>query len=320
MDSCIPPPGVPAGQPATTRSESPPHSAPPLPAPLTLEDLANRVADGEAATARCFEGMRKAFAELRSEMRHLLDARQAAPSFPDDPRRRLNAFLGYLPTAEQQAELFQALAAFHATNPRLTPNCTASYATKKGGQISYSYADFGEVIATGQKAAPFGLSVITCQEFDDNGQAIVTGYLLHSNGGAISSGPVPLYVGESERPGQAHSAGLTTCRRLAHQMALGLAAERDDDGNANHEIKTGAPRAAAPRLANPPSRPAGSSTARPVQGPPPGWLSKQERLALEGELQSPSITPERFAEIEDRLRAASNSISAPGIRAAGAQP
>jgi hypothetical protein len=313
MDSCIPPSGVPAGQPAPTRSASPP--------PLTLPlELANRVAEGEAATATRFDEMRRAFADLRSEMRHRLEAPHAS-SFPDDPRRRLVAFLGYQPSAEQQAKLFSALAAFHATSPRLVPNCTASYTTKKGSQISYSYADFGEVIATGQKAAHFGLCVITRQEFDDLGHAIVTGYLLHSEGGAISSGPVPLYVGESERPGQAHSAGLTTCRRLAHQMALGLAAERDDDGNANHEIKKGPPRAAAPRLANPPSRPTGSpSTVRPVQGPPPGWLSKQARRALEDELQSPSISPERFAEIEDRLKAASGSTSAAAIPAAGAQP
>jgi hypothetical protein len=41
-----------------------------------------------------------------------------------------------------------------------------------------------------------------------------------------------------------------------------------------------------------------------VQGPPPGWISKDDRKALEQELMDPAITPERFAEIEAKLIAA----------------
>ena len=296
-------------------AQSPPPDLPHENLVTTVHDLVERVAAGEEATSARFETMRTAFVELRSELRS-----GSMASRPDDPRRRLVVFLGYEPTAQQQVELFQALAAWHATKPRLVPNCTAEYRTKKGALVSYNYADLAEVIATGQTAVEMGLVVLTCQEFDDNGHAIVTGYLLHSGGGAIGSGPVPLYVGESDRPGQAHAAGLTTCRRLALQMVLGLAAERDDDFNATEETasRREASKGNEPRsLAPPPRRQPPVPPAGAPQGRPPGWLSREERQSLESELQSASITPDRLQEIEQKLQAASRSATRP---AAGGAP
>lgn len=149
------------------------------------------------------------------------------------------------------------------------------------------------------------------------GQPIFTGYLVHSSGGAISSGPVPLFVGESERRGQAHAGGSTTCRRLALQMVYGLAADRDDDFNSSNETGP-APRQAVARpsgnsVATPPRR-VPEATARPAatsrQGPPPGWLSREQRRALEEEFKDPALTPERFAEIEAKLQAAAGVSNA----------
>lgn len=312
--------------------DSIPHTGPPAdqaPQPLpaasdpitqTVLALADRLAAAEADTAGRFESMRAAFADLRTR----LDSQRGTSAGTDDPRRRLVEFLGYEPSSQQQIELFTAYAAWHATQPRLQENRSAEYTTKKGQTVSYGYADLAGVIATAQGAAAHGLSAFTRQEFDDNGHPIVTGYLVHSGGGAISSGPVPLFVGDSERRGQAHAAGLTTCRRLALQMVLGLAAESDDDFNSSTETSP-ASRGAAARpaatahrpsgerpLANPPRR-VGDATARPAattrQGPPPGWLSKEERTALEQELMDPAITPQRFQEIEERLLAAKQTAS-----------
>jgi hypothetical protein len=117
-------------------------------------------------------------------------------------------------------------------------------------------------------------------------------------------------------------------------MAIGLAAERDDDFNSSNETSAAtraAPRSAAPArtvgerpIANPPRRVADPErdqrntafTTRPApvtrQGPPPGWLSKEERDALEQELMDPAITPQRFAEIEEKLLAAKQSVSTSG--------
>lgn len=308
MDS-ISPSGSPAGPP---HADSP-QTAASDPITGTVLELADRLAAVEAR----FDAVRAAFADLRAELR-----KGTSSSITDDPRRRLVEFLGYEPSSTQQTELFTAYAAWHATEPKLQENRSAEYTTKKGAIVSYGYADLAGVISTGQSAAAFGLCAFTRQEFDDNGHPIVTGYLLHSSGGAVSSGPVPLFVGESDRRGQAHAAGLTTCRRLALQMVLGLAAERDDDFNSSNETSVptrGPARTAAPArpngdrtIANPPRRVV-DATARPVQatstGRPPGWLSREERAALEQELMDPSITPQRFQEIEEKLLAAKQSTS-----------
>ena len=262
-------------------------------------------------------------AQIRSEIQVLAEAQaQQDPrqekTFTDDQRRRLIEFLNYEPTAEQQMQLFTAFSAWHATEPRLVENRTAEYTTKKGGMISYGYADLAGVIATGQTAAAMGLCAVTRQELDDNGTPVVTGYLIHKGGGCISSGPVPLYIGESDRRGQAHAAGLTTCRRLALQMVLGLAAERDDDFNAPGDSQPrqarqgNGPQQQPVRTITTPSRtvagPAGDFqrglAAAVRQGPPPGWISKDDRRALEQELTDPAITPQRFQEIETKLLAA----------------
>lgn len=298
-----------------------PRSVPADPITQTVLDLADRLTAHEASVANTFEGMREAFGDLRSDLRRLESPSHAR--ITDDPRRRLIEFLGYEPSSQQQLELFTAYAAWHATNPKLVENRMAEYRTKKGDVVTYGYADLAGVIATAQTAAPFGLCASTRQEFDDNGHPIVTGYLVHASGGAISSGPVPLFTADSDRPGQAHAAGITICRRLALQMAIGLAAERDDDFNSSNEtapVARGPGRPATPTrpsgdrtMANPPRR-VSDATARPatttrVQGPPPGWLSKEERAALEQELMDPNITPERFQQIEEKLLAAKQSAT-----------
>ena len=262
-------------------------------------------------------------AQIRSDLQVLAEAqahhdtsRQDKP-FTDDQRRRLIEFLNYEPTAEQQMKLFTAFSAWHATEPRLKENRQTEYTTKKGATVKYGWADLASVIATGQTAGAMGLFALTRQELDDNGTPVVTGYLVHSGGGCISSGPVPFYSSDNDNPGQAHAAGLTTCRRLALQMVLGLAAERDDDFNApgNSQARQArqgdGPQQQPVRTVTTPSRTvagfAGGSQRGPAaavrQGPPPGWISRDDRRALEQELMDPAITPERFQEIEAKLLA-----------------
>lgn len=311
---------------------SPPDQAPPAsqeasdPITQSLIDLADRLASVEVNTETRFDAVRSAFADLRSELRKGQESPQGSASkLIDEPRRRLLEFLGYTPTIPQQTELFKAYASWHATEPKLQENRTADFETKKGGKVVYSYADLAAVILASQSAARFGLCAFSRQELDDTGTPIVTGYLVHIDGGAISLGPVPLFVGSSERPGQEHSKALTTARRLALQMAIGLAAERDDDFNASSENlapgraagrPSGSPLPAGERNTLTPPRRVVNATARPAapirQGPPPGWLSKEERTALEQELMDPAITPTRFQEIEEKLLAAKHAVTSGG--------
>jgi len=289
---------------------------------FAVQDLADRLSALEADAARRVEAMRTAFGELRQEVR---DGR-------DDQPRRLVEFLGYKPTLPQQLDLFKALAAWHATNPTLTENRSAKYTTKREASVSFGWADLAQVMQVAQTAATFGLCAVTHTELDDTGAPIVTGYLIHISGGAIGGGPVPLYVDDkSDRPGQAHAAGLTTARRLALQLVLGLAEARADDaaGNGPGASKTASrsqvgPAAADPqrRRAEPPARPAGAGgdVQTSPKGPPPGWLSKEQRLALEGEMKDTAIRPERLQEIESKLAAHANSVRITAASAGGGRP
>jgi hypothetical protein len=232
---------------------------------------------------------------LRHEVRN-----GAQPIVRDDQRRRLVEFLGYEPTLSQQVELFKAFADWHATGPALTNDSSAKYKTKNGATVSFGWASLAQVIQVGQTAAQSGLFPVTRTELDDTGHPIVTGYLLHISGGAIGGGPIPFFVDDdSERPGQAHAGGLTSARRLALKLVLGLDEPKADDvaaGAASSTSSTARPRSG-PALADPPR-----------QGPPPGWLSRDQRRALEAELRDSSITPQRFQEIEAVLQAAANSV------------
>jgi hypothetical protein len=328
-------PGAPPPHPPPPASGAPAAASPQL-SHRALEDFAHRANQQIGVHDQQIRNQGAVIAQLRSEIHVLAEAQahhdqtsRQEQVFKDDQRRRLIEFLNYEPECEQQMQLFAAFAAWHATEPRLVENRQAEYATKKGGTISYGYADLASVIATGQSAAAMGLCAVTRQELDDNGTPVVTGYLIHSGGGCISSGPVPLYIGESDRRGQAHAAGLTTCRRLALQMVLGLAAERDDDFNApgdsqpRHARQGNGQQQQPVRTVTTPCRtaagPAGATQRGPAaavrQGPPPGWISKDDRRALEQELTDPAITPERFQEIESKLLAADqlakNAAAAP---------
>ncbi len=309
-------------------SSSPPHALPADPVPpaaadpadqqaisYAVQDLADRLTSLEGEAARRFEAMRGAFADLRHEVRN-----GAQPIVRDDQRRRLVEFLGYEPTLSQQLDLFKAFAEWHATGPALTNDSSARYKTKSGAPVSFGWASLAQVIQVGQTAAPFGLFSVTRTELDDTGHPIVTGYLIHISGGAIGGGPIPFFVDDdSERPGQAHAGGLTSARRLALKLVMGLDEPKAEDvaaGAAASTSSTARPRSG-PALADAPRRRADSperhdrtSPAVPssAKGPPPGWLSRDQRRALEAELSDPSITSQRIQEIEAVLQAAANSV------------
>ena len=316
-------PGAPSPQPPSPSPGAQATASPQL-TPKVLEDFAQRANQQIGSHDQEIRNQAAVIAQIRSEIQVLADAQahleRQEKTFTDDQQRRLIEFLTYKPTPKQQMQLFAAFAAWHATEPRLKENRQTEYTTKKtGALVKYGWADLASVIATGQTAGAMGLFALTRQELDDNGTPVVTGYLIHSGGGCISSGPVPFYSSDNDNPGQAHAAGLTTCRRLALQMVLGLAAERDDDFNAPgnsqpRQARQGnGPQQQAVRTVTTPSRtaagPAGDSQRGPErpavrQGPPPGWISKDDRRALEQELTDPAITSQRFQEIEAKLLAA----------------
>jgi hypothetical protein len=231
------------------------------------------------------------------------------PAGPDP--YSIEALIGYKPTPAQQAELWGALAKFQASLQLVQKNRGAAFKTKEregraSQEVSYGYADLGAVMAAAYKAGEHGISIVCVRVPPPHpGDITVVALALHSGGGAISSGLWSAPPADSSMASQHQrvSMALTTARRVLVQLLLGIAPEEEDGGGA--EGPHGAPAAGRRGRAAPPSRPPGAATATSAQsGPPPGWLSKAERLALEAELADVNITPERFQEIENRLQAA----------------
>lgn len=233
----------------------------------------------------------------------------------------VEAVIGYKPSMEQQMELFKALAEWQFTLEPLSHNRTAKFATKgddgrPGVEVSYGYADLAAVLQQARTGGKFGIST-TCQIIRTaNTEISLVVLALHSGGGALSSGPFsPSQDGNRlSSANQKKGGALTTARRLLTQAVMGLAAEGEDT-DFNPQEQTGQRSRAPARPASAPGpartvgapRPAGAPAgAAPVErkGPPPGWISKEERQKLEAELEAGNYTPERFSEIEAKLAAA----------------
>lgn len=247
----------------------------------------------------------------------------------------VEAVIGYKPSMEQQMELFKALAEWQFTLEPLAHNRTAKFSTKADEErgktsqdVSYGYADLSAVLQQARTGGKFGISttaqIIRTANSNDISMVVLA---LHSGGGALSSGPFsPSQDGNRlSSANQKKGGALTTARRLLTQAVLGLAAEGEDT-DFNPQENTGQRQRAAPR---PPSgqaaartvgapRQAGAAGAQPERkGPPPGWLSKDDRQKLEAELEAGQYTPERFAEIEARLAAADAANAQLAAKAGG---
>lgn len=237
----------------------------------------------------------------------------------------VEAIIGYKPSMEQQMQLFKALAEWQFTLEPLAHNRTAKFSTKADDErgkiaqeVSYGYADLAAVLQQARTGGKFGISttaqIIRTANTNDISMVVLA---LHSGGGALSSGPFsPSQDGNRlSSANQKKGGALTTARRLLTQAVLGLAAEGEDT-DFNPQENTGQRQRAAPR---PPSgqgtartvggpRPAGAAGAQPERkGPPPGWLSKEDRAKLDAEIEAGNYTPERFAEIECLLVAADHA-------------
>jgi hypothetical protein len=246
-------------------------------------------------------------------------AEAMAAATPSRPPTSLEALIGYQPTAQQQMELFAALATWRAQLPSLTKNRTANLETRSGAAVSYSYADLAAVMEQVKTGGEHGLFVTTMLAGNDQGGLSLVVLVLHKGGGALSSGPwTPDAGGRNSlnSVNQNISAAMTTAKRILTQNLLGIAADEDQDFNDTRQ--GGQARRAAP------PRPASTTTAAPRRPsappakPPAGWLDKRTLDGIDQELADPAITPERFAELERAL--AGHKAAVDAMNAAKAQP
>lgn len=167
--------------------------------------------------------------ELQDQM-GLLASHLADQQLASAPQS-VDSALGYLPTPEQQANLFAALAEWQTTARPLQKGQEANIATRNGGTVSYRYADIASVSEIARSAGAVGLCHFH-REIVIGKQSFIRTYLLHKAGGWISC-DVPLLTRENTMISslQQWASACTMARRYGLFMVLGIAAgDEDDDG------------------------------------------------------------------------------------------
>jgi hypothetical protein len=157
---------------------------------------------------------------------------------------------------KQTRELNAALASAQAEFPPIPQDRKVEVEAKSGARYSYTYAPLESILAAVRPVlAKHGLALLQLLEDDGRGPALRT-ELRHSGGGLVS-GTFPL-PRVPEDP-QALGSMLTYLRRYAVTAVLGIATERDDDG------ERAKPK---PRASRSQPKPAEPSQPRPMFEPP----------------------------------------------------
>lgn len=127
---------------------------------------------------------------------------------------------------DKQAALYQALAKAQAEFKPLAKNRTVQIPTKRGGTISFSYADLEAVITSTRAAlAKHGLAVVQAPDMTEAGQILRTS-LVHEKGGRIDSS-VLLPAGGYDM--KEFGGQMTYLRRYSYTALLCIAADDDLD-------------------------------------------------------------------------------------------
>jgi len=211
---------------------------------------------GERTAA--LETLREAVDLIGTQVGELSSAAAAAVSSPETR----DSAVGYQPSVEQQAQLFQALAEWQSTAKPLEKAQTANIQTKAGATVSYRYADIASVSEVARSAGAIGLAHFH-REIVVYGQSFVRTYLVHKGGGWICC-DVPLLLKENTLISslQQWASACTMARRYGLFMVLGIAAGEEDDDGANAGRRNQPPPAGANQTAGPRAAPARTPSTR----------------------------------------------------------
>jgi hypothetical protein len=209
---------------------------------------------GERTAA--LETLREAVDLIGTQVGELSSA--AAVSAPEAK----DSAVGYQPSVEQQAQLFQALAEWQSTAKPLEKAQTANIQTKAGATVSYRYADIASVSEVARSAGAIGLAHFH-REIVVFGQSFVRTYLVHKGGGWICC-DVPLLLKENTLISslQQWASACTMARRYGLFMVLGIAAGEEDDDGANAGRRNQPPPAGANQTTGPRAAPARTPSTR----------------------------------------------------------
>lgn len=172
------------------------------------------------------------------------------------------------------SELYGALSAAQGEFPAIPRSREVLVRMKSGGTYTFKYAPLDVILGAVRPAlAKHGLAVTQTVAGNDAGLLMRTTIAHKGGGSCVTDTPLPPYPADPQQVGSM----LTYFRRYSLTIALGIAAEEDDDANAavgNHADDAPARRAAPTRPA--PQRQA--TPAKPARGPAPDGPPSPQQL------------------------------------------
>lgn len=143
--------------------------------------------------------------------------------------------------SEHFAQVATALAAAQGAFPPIPRDRTVTVVSRRQRddgsrpQYTFSYAPLSTILEKVRPAlAANGLALAQSVVVNADGVEFVRTMLLHSSGEWLAN-ETPIFTSGADNASQAYASGLTYARRYGVSTLLVLAADDDDDGNANED-------------------------------------------------------------------------------------
>lgn len=242
--------------------------------------------------------------------------------------------------SEHFAQVATALATAQGAFPPIPRDRTVTVVSRRQrddgsrAQYTFSYAPLNTILEKIRPAlAANGLALAQSVVVNAEGAEFVRTMLLHSSGEWLAN-ETPIFTSGADNASQAYASGLTYARRYGVSTLLVLAADDDDDGNANEDGErfkrpAQAPggrggRQSAPPRQRPeaPAEPRAKDAAADAPAGEGAPLTTGAQRLLEAKAKAAGLTPEQVtAEYGTVTLANLNEVLAKlGARAQDAQP
>ena len=132
--------------------------------------------------------------------------------------------------SESVAQLYAALSKAQGAFATINKANTATVPTKAGGSYSYDFADWSDVVeAVRPILAAHGLGFTQWPVVNAHGNEALETMIFHESGEWMSA---TMLLHGAENGAQAQGSAITYAKRYALCAALGIATDKDDDGQA----------------------------------------------------------------------------------------
>jgi len=145
--------------------------------------------------------------------------------------------------SESITELITAIAKAKLKFTPLLKTGKADFKTQTGRQIKYDYVELENILEMATPLLAAEGVIISQEEVVNNGNLEISTWFFHSSGEFMCWAPLVLPIATGSGMGVIQSIGSTIsfCRRYDLLCKLGLAGEKDTDGNDLRDLKSGTP-------------------------------------------------------------------------------